>query len=64
MSPQGAAHQSIAMRWMLVSVYLVPMLYVHFRGKIRLPIGRQLFDHSSFMAPINKELLVLCRDRT
>lgn len=41
------------MRWMLVSGYLVPMLYVHFRGKVRLPIGRQLFDHSSFMAPIN-----------
>lgn len=41
------------MRWILISVYLVSILHIHFRGRVRLPIGRQLFDHSSFMAPVN-----------
>lgn len=41
------------MKWAAVSVYLLSMLHIHFRGKVRLPLLRQLFDHSSFMAPIN-----------
>lgn len=28
-------------------------LYIHFRGKVRYSFFRQLFDHSTFMAPIN-----------
>jgi beta-hydroxylase len=28
-------------------------MYVHFRGKARLRFSRQLFDHSSFVSPIN-----------
>jgi beta-hydroxylase len=32
---------------------VLSVLHIHFRGKVRLPFGRQLFDHSSFMAPIN-----------
>jgi beta-hydroxylase len=49
------------MRWALVSVYLVSILHIHFRGRVRLPIGRQLFDHSSFMAPINLLIHLLSR---
>src|SRR5258708_1899525 len=43
----------IAMKWALVSLYFLSILHIHFRGKVRLPFMRQLFDHSSFMAPIN-----------
>jgi len=41
------------MKWTIVSLYLLSVFHIHFRGRVRLPIFRQLFDHSSFMAPIN-----------
>jgi beta-hydroxylase len=41
------------MKWAVLGFYLVSILRIHFRGRVRLPLGRQLFDHSSFMAPIN-----------
>jgi beta-hydroxylase len=41
------------MKWAVVSLYLLSVLHIHLRGKVRLPWMRQLFDHSSFMAPIN-----------
>jgi beta-hydroxylase len=41
------------MKWAVVSVYLLAICHVHLRGKVRLPLLRQLFDHSSFVAPLN-----------
>jgi beta-hydroxylase len=41
------------MKWAVIGFYILSVLHIHFRGKVRLPFGRQLFDHSSFMAPIN-----------
>ena len=41
------------MKWIVVGAYFLCILHIHFRGKVRLPFMRQLFDHSSFMAPIN-----------
>jgi beta-hydroxylase len=41
------------MKWAVAFIFLLSILHVHFRGKVRLPFMRQLFDHSSFMAPIN-----------
>ncbi|MRV71094.1 lipid A hydroxylase LpxO [Duganella sp. FT92W] len=41
------------MKLALVAVYLLSVFHIHFRGRVRLPFMRQLFDHSSFMAPIN-----------
>lgn len=41
------------MKWIVVSLYLFSICYIHFRGKARLPLGRQLFDHSTFVAPVN-----------
>ena len=40
-------------RYGVVSLFLVSTLIVHFRGKLRHGLGRQLTDHSTFMAPIN-----------
>lgn len=41
------------MKWVVVGFYILSILHIHFRGRVRLPFRRQLFDHSSFMAPIN-----------
>ncbi|QRX81467.1 lipid A hydroxylase LpxO [Glaciimonas sp. PAMC28666] len=41
------------MKWAVISIFLLSIIYVHFRGKVRLPFFRQLFDHSSIMAPLN-----------
>ena len=41
------------MKWVVIALYTLSISYIHFRGKVRLPIFRQLFDHSSFVAPIN-----------
>lgn len=38
---------------LIVAIFVVSTMYVHFRGRIRLGFWRQLTDHSSFMAPIN-----------
>ena len=37
----------------LVLILVAATLYIHFRGKVRYSFFRQLFDHSTFMAPIN-----------
>ncbi|SNS10111.1 beta-hydroxylase [Noviherbaspirillum humi] len=41
------------MKWAVVSIYLFSVAYVHLRGRARLPFFRQMFDHSTFMVPIN-----------
>lgn len=41
------------MKWFIVGFYIFSVLFIHFRGKVRLPFFRQFFDHSSIMAPIN-----------
>lgn len=37
----------------IIFVFLISVLYAHSRGKIKQKFSRQLFDHSTFMAPIN-----------
>jgi len=41
------------MKWVVVGFLVFSVAHIHFRGRVRLPFRRQLFDHSSFMAPIN-----------
>src|ERR1051325_3619284 len=41
------------MRWIVLAILAACALYVHLRGRVRHPFFRQLFDHSSLMAPIN-----------
>jgi beta-hydroxylase len=41
------------MKWLVIGIYVVSVLHVHLRGRVRLPLRRQLVDHSTFMAPIN-----------
>jgi beta-hydroxylase len=37
----------------MFGAYFLSVLHIHFRGRVRLPLRRQLFDHSTFLAPIN-----------
>lgn len=43
----------VFMKYIVFGIYFVCILFVHFRGKARLRFSRQLFDHSSFVSPIN-----------
>lgn len=40
-------------KFIILYIFLGSMLYVHFRGQVRFKFLRQLFDHSTFIAPIN-----------
>ncbi|UXY15111.1 lipid A hydroxylase LpxO [Chitiniphilus purpureus] len=40
-------------KWLIVSLFIVCGIHVHYRGRVRHGFWRQLTDHSSFMAPIN-----------
>ena len=44
---------SLSPRYVVLAVFIVSVLYVHLRGKVRLPFLRQLFNHSSILAPVN-----------
>ena len=43
----------VPLKWSLFLLLIGCTLYIHFRGKARLSLLRQLTDHSTFMAPIN-----------
>jgi len=47
------ASELLAPKFIILYVFIVSTLYVHFRGKKRLSFSRQLTDHSTFMAPYN-----------
>nr|AGU11248.1 Aspartyl/Asparaginyl beta-hydroxylase [uncultured organism] len=47
------------MKWLLLIVFCASVLYVHLRGTVRLRPWRQLFDHSTALAPLNA-LMQLC----
>ena len=49
------------MKWFFVAVYLASLCFVHFRGKARLPFLKQLFDHSTFMVPINAFMYIFSK---
>ena len=46
-------------KWLIIALFIASALYVHFRGKVRHRLSRQLLDHSTFMAPINA-IMYLC----
>ena len=44
---------SFAIKAGLILLFVGSILYVHFRGKARLPVLRQFVNHSAFFAPYN-----------
>lgn len=47
------------MKWLIPGLWLASILFAHFRGRVRLPLTRQLLDHSVILAPVNA-FMVLC----
>src|SRR5438045_6574747 len=45
--------QLFAPQLVILYILVASTLYVHFRGRERLRIGRQLGDHSTYLAPYN-----------
>lgn len=41
------------LKLIIVALYVASIAYVHLRGRVRHKLGRQLSDHSTFLAPIN-----------
>ena len=52
-APQIVLRQAVTPKFLVLWTYLASALYVHFRGRVRHRFGRQLTDHSTFMAPYN-----------
>lgn len=46
-------HDFPYIKLLIVAIFVISTVYVHYRGRVRLRFWRQLTDHSSFMAPIN-----------
>jgi beta-hydroxylase len=40
-------------KWFILALFVVTGTIVHFRGRVRHKLSRQLLDHSTFAAPIN-----------
>jgi beta-hydroxylase len=51
--PVALAHALVAPRFLVVYVFLAAALFVHFRGRVRHSLYKQLTDHSTLMAPYN-----------
>jgi beta-hydroxylase len=43
----------VAPKYLILAAFLASVLYVHLRGKVRFSFVRQLFNHSSLLAPYN-----------
>lgn len=41
------------LKYLVLCTYVLSVLYVHFRGRVRFKLARQLTDHSTFLAPYN-----------
>src|SRR3954468_19007251 len=43
----------LAPKYWILAAFLASVLYVHLRGRVRFSFVRQLFNHSSLLAPYN-----------
>jgi beta-hydroxylase len=54
-------HAILQPKFLALSVLAASAVYVHFRGHVRHPFGRQLTDHSTFLAPFNVLIYLFSR---
>lgn len=45
----------------IIGIFIVSVIYAHSRGADKLKISRQIFDHSTFLAPINMFMTAFSR---
>lgn len=46
------------MKWLIMFTWIGSVLFTHFRGLVRLPLKRQLLDHSIILAPLNTFMIL------
>lgn len=46
------------MKWLILFIWIGSVLFVHWRGMVRLPLKRQLLDHSIILAPLNTFMIL------
>lgn len=46
------------MKWIILGIWIAAILFAHFRGRVRLPLGRQFLDHSVALAPVNAFMIL------
>lgn len=49
------------MKWIVLIGWVGSILFAHFRGRVRLPLGRQMLDHSILLAPVNTFMVLTSR---
>lgn len=49
------------MKWFVIGGFFLCVSYVHFRGRVRHRLLRQLSDHSTFLAPLNTFMFLTSR---
>ena len=49
------------MKWIILAAWIASILFAHYRGRVRLPLGRQFLDHSILLAPINALMILNSR---
>ena len=49
------------MKWLIPALWIVSILYAHFRGRVRMPLGRALLDYSVLLAPVNAFMVLASR---
>jgi len=52
------------MKWVILLAWLGSVMFAHFRGYVRLPLGRQLLDHSILLAPLNAFMVLTSKVAT
>ena len=52
---------TLFVKLIIASLYVLSIAYVHLRGRVRHTLGRQLSDHSTFLAPINSFLYLFSK---
>ena len=48
-------------KWLVLIAWVGSILFAHFRGRVRLPLGRQMLDHSILLAPVNAFMVLTSR---
>ena len=49
------------LKWLVLIAWVGSILFAHFRGRVRLPLGRQMLDHSILLAPVNAFMVLTSR---
>lgn len=49
------------MKYIILLLFILCVVYVHYRGRVRYTFWRQLSDHSTFTAPLNVFMYLFSR---